>query len=100
VGDLIADINHTARIVMAELTHIRKAHLILTVKGVLVEDCKTINSAKRYSRLIQKSGAVVREDRTARPGPTIKRKYTGYAAKKRAQSGKLTQWEVRGKKGG
>lgn len=46
---------------MKEVTHIRKGHVIREVaEGGAVQTFDSINAAKRESRAIQKSGAVVR----------------------------------------
>lgn len=62
---------------MKEVTHIRKGHLIYSVAGVLVKDCKTINMAKRECRLMQKEGVkdrwVVRVEAPARPSVKAKK---------------------------
>lgn len=52
---------------MKEATHVRKDHLIFLASGDLFKDCKTINEAKRTSRLLQKQGSVVRVEKVARP---------------------------------
>lgn len=59
---------------MKEPTMIRRGHLILSVAGVVLQDCKTINGGKRKSRELQKQGEVIRvEPHKTRPQVKVAR---------------------------
>lgn len=49
--------------------YIRRRHQMLTSSGALFKDCRSISECKRLSRELQKSGAVVKVDRSADPQP-------------------------------
>ena len=50
----------------AQTTHVRDVARILNLSTKQVEDHKTINAAKRASRQLQASGAVVRKGKVKR----------------------------------